>query len=66
MKYTKKQNSIKNSKNGIMGVMLLLVVASIAYSSAVIIMGVDGYIAKVLIAPQIIFAAVTLIKQFTK
>ena len=65
MKY-KKQNTIKNSKNSIMGVMLLLVTASIAYSSAVIIMGVDGYIAKALIAPQIVFAVMTLIKQFTK
>lgn len=57
---------IKNYQNAIIGVLQLLVVASIAYSSAVIIMGVDGYIAKALIAPQVIYAAVTLIKRFTK
>lgn len=51
---------------GIMGVLQLFVVASISYSSYIVIMGTDGLIPKLLIAPQIAWATVILITKFTK
>lgn len=59
----------KNKKpvmQSIIGVLLLFVVASIAYSTTVIVMGTEGYIPLLLVAPQSIFAVIVLIKQFTK
>ena len=60
------KKSKDNIKQGIMGIMLLIVVASIAYSTAVIAIGTDGYVAKALIVPQALWAACTLIRHFTK
>lgn len=60
------KKSKDNIKQGIMGIMQLIVVASIAYSSAVIVIGTDGYVAKALIVPQALWAVCTLIRHFTK
>ena len=60
------KKSKDNIKQGIMGIMQLIVVASIAYSSAVIVRGTDGYVAKALIVPQALWAVCTLIRHFTK
>lgn len=60
------KKSKDNIKQGIMGIMQLIVVASIAYSSAVIAIGTDGYVAKALIVPQALWAVCTLIRHFTK
>ena len=65
-KEVKTPKKSKNIKQGIMGIMQLIVVASIAYSSAVIAIGTDGYVAKVLIVPQALWAVCTLIRHFTK
>ena len=56
----------KNISDKIVGISLLLVVLSIAYTTTVIFMGTDGIEAKVLTTPQIIFAVVLALKQFTK
>lgn len=44
----------------------LFVVASIAYMSVVIWMGTDGYEAKALTAPAVIWATLKLIQKFSK
>ena len=56
----------KNISDKIVGISLLLVVLSIAYTTKVIFMGTDGIEAKILTTPQIIFAVVLALKQFTK
>lgn len=56
----------KNISDKIVGISLLLVVLSIAYTTTVIFMGTDGIEAKILTTPQIIFAVVLALKQFTK
>lgn len=60
------QKSKKNYKNGIMGIMQLFAVASIAYSTIVIAIGTEGYIPLVMIAPQAILAVVIAINKFAK
>lgn len=61
-KPAKKQRSF----NGIMGVLQLFVVASVAYSTAVIAMGTEGYIPLALVAPQALWAVCVLVKRFSK
>lgn len=61
----KEGNNPKNVKQGIMGIVQLIVVASIAYSTAVIVLGTEGYIAKALVVPQALWAVCLLIKRFT-
>lgn len=67
-KTTKKEreNAILQRNNAILGVGLLLVVVSIAYSTAVILIGVDSLESKIALLPQVVFALVTLIKAFSK
>jgi hypothetical protein len=55
-----------NRNNIIMGVGDLLVVLSISYSTAVILIGTDNYALWSLLVPQAFYAAWKLIKQFTK
>ena len=55
-----------NKANGIIGLLMLLVVLSIAYSTYVVWFGTTGLVPKVMLAPQIVFAAVILIKKFNK
>ena len=64
----KKDKSTKEPRNynAILGVLRLFVVASIAYTSTVIIMGTDGIVPIALTVPQILWAAIILIKQFSK
>ena len=50
----------------ILGLGQLLVVISIAYSTAVIVLGTEGYIPLVMIAPQAVLAVVITSKHFTK
>lgn len=60
----------KTSKNDynrvIMGIGQLFVVVSIAYSTAVIFMGVDGVESKIALFPQAAFASYILIKAFSR
>lgn len=60
------EKSKKNYKNGIMGIMQLFAVASIAYSTIVIAIGTEGYIPLVMVAPQAILAVVIAINKFAK
>lgn len=61
----KPKKSNKKAKKGIIGVLQLLAVASIAYSTTVIIIGTEGYIPMVLVAPQAILATAIAIKKFS-
>lgn len=54
------------TKNSIMGVLLLFAVASIAYSTVVIVLGTEGYIPMILVAPQALLAVTIAINKFAK
>lgn len=62
----KAAKSNNNKRNGILGLLMLLVVLSIAYSSYVVWFGTTGLAAKIMLAPQILFAAAVLIWKFNK
>lgn len=53
-------------KRGILGLGLLFVIVSIAYSSYVIFNGVHSTASRVMLVPQVVFALLTLIKAFSK
>jgi hypothetical protein len=61
-----KSVDIKAWGRGIIGIMTLFVVVSIAYSAWVIIQGTDDPVHRIMIVPMVVWAAVTLIKQFSK
>lgn len=63
-----KQSKPKKQRNfnGVVGILLLFVVASIAYSTYVVALGTEGYIPKVMLLPQAAWVVVELIKRFTK
>ena len=65
---TKKQQDEKkrHRKNVIMGLGLLFVVASIAYSTSVVTTFVDSQQSLILLAPQVAFAIITIFKAFSK
>lgn len=48
------------------GVGMLLVIASIAFSSYIVIMGVEQLVPKLMLVPQVLFAAIEAVKRFTK
>lgn len=56
----------KQYDNAIIGIGLLLVVVSIAYSTSVILLGVDSLGSKIALLPQAIFALVISIKAFSR
>lgn len=60
------QKSKKNYKNGIMGIMQLFAVASIAYSTIVIVIGTDGILPLVMVAPQALLGVIIAINKFVK
>lgn len=62
-----KNNTDKPSKqklNGIIGLLQLLVVISVAYSSYVVWFGTTGLAEKIMLVPQMTYAAVVLIRKF--
>lgn len=60
------QEAIEQRNRAIMGIGLLFVIVSIAYSTTVIIIGVDSLESKIALLPQAIFALATLFKAFSK
>lgn len=60
------KKSKNNYKNGIMGIMQLFAVASIAYSTVVIAIGTEGVVPLILVAPQAILGCAIAIKKFSK
>ena len=68
--YPKQKETVKKQKSskldGIMGVLQLFVVVSIAYSSYIVIAGTDGLTPKLLVIPQIMWAVIILVMKFTK
>lgn len=67
-KLTKEQKTLarQQKKRGILGIGLLFVVVSIAYSSYVIYNGVNSTASRVMLVPQVVFAVFTLFKAFSK
>lgn len=61
-----KERKKHNYKNAFNGVGMLFVVASIGFMSGIIYLGTDDYISKLLTVPAVIFAALELVKKFTK
>lgn len=69
IKQTKRVKPKKDNKQllaGIMGLLQLFVVASIVYTTAIILMGSEGLVPKVLTIPQSVYAAVVVFKRFVK
>ncbi len=50
----------------IMGLLEMLVVASIGLSTAVIMIGTDDVVIKALLLPQVIYALSVIVRKFTK
>lgn len=61
-----KLKTSKKAAHGIMNLGLLVTVLSIAYTTYVVVAGTEGITPKVLTAPQALFAAAVLIKQFIR
>jgi len=57
---------LQQRKNGILGIGLLLVVVSIAYSTYIVRTFVDTELSLLALAPQLIFALYILLKAFSK
>lgn len=67
-KVTKDEKKLarKQKIRGIIGICLLFVVVSIAYSTYMTVLFVDGTMMVIALAPQVIFAVVTLLIAFYK
>lgn len=52
--------------NGVYGILMLFVFGSIAYSTYIVAMGVEGYIPKLMLVPQALFALIVAIYKFSK
>lgn len=67
-KLTKTERKFLRQQNlrAILGIGLLLVIVSIAYSTTVIFIGVDSSASRLALLPQVVFALYTLIKAFSK
>lgn len=63
---TNKSSKSKKFQSNIIGLLLLLAVASIGYSTTVIIMGTAGIVPVIMIVPQAILGVLILIWKFTK
>lgn len=50
----------------ILGIGQLLVVVSIIYSTAIVIIGMNSVESRILLVPQVVFALVILVKAFSK
>ena len=61
-----RKNPKKERNHAIMGIGQLLVVVSIAYSTAVIFIGVDSTASKIALIPQVVFASYILLKAFSR
>ncbi len=63
---TKNNNQNKTNKlNGtIEGMAMLIVIASISYSTAVIALGTEGIVPLIMVAPQALFGLFVLAKKF--
>lgn len=63
---TEKSSKSKKLQSNIIGILLLLAVASIGYSTVVIVMGTSGVVPVIMVVPQAILGVVILIMKFTK
>jgi len=65
-KAEKPKKDFTKLKQSTIGVLELFVVFSIAYSTYVVFMGLEGVERLVMVAPQVLWAVFTLIKRFTR
>lgn len=66
-KQNKNNNNTKSSvKDKLYGIYIMSVLASILFMLAIIFMGTDDIISKVLTVPSMLFVAVELCKRFVK
>lgn len=65
---TNTTESVKTPRNfdRPMSLLMLFVVASIAYSTYVVYFGTIGIVPKIMLVPQALFAAIVAIHKFTK
>lgn len=61
-----RETAKRQRKNAILGIGLLLVVVSIAYSTSVIYIGVDSEMSRIALLPQVVFGLITIFKAFSK
>jgi len=52
--------------SAILGLLQVFVLVSIAYSTYIVALGTEGYTPKVMLVPQALYAAILLLKKFTK
>lgn len=65
MKKTKTE-PVPRDFTGILGLIQIFVLVSISYSTYVVALGTQGYASRVMLIPQALFAAVLLVKKFTR
>lgn len=63
---SKKNKTVEKKSYNLNGLLQVFVVASIAYTTAIILMGTDGYINYIMTAPQAIYAGWLIITKFLK
>lgn len=63
---TKEAKGFGGNLRGIIGIVLLLGVLSIGYSTTVIVMGTDGWIPIVMVVPQSVLAVAIAAWKFSK
>jgi hypothetical protein len=66
MEKVKTSKKLDKAKVAMNGVVMLFVVASIVFMSVIIYMGTDDLVSKALTAPAVAFAALELVKRFSK
>ncbi len=67
---TKKKEQPKEKKaprnyDSLVGMLQVFVLVSIAYSTYIVALGTQGYVPKVMLVPQALWAAILLIRRFT-
>lgn len=67
---SKKEKAIDTTKaprnyDSMLGILQVFVVVSIAYSSFLVVTGTEGVTPKVMVVPQVLFAAILFVKKFT-
>lgn len=51
---------------GIFGILMLFVIASIAYSTYMVALGTQGLVPKIMLVPQVTFAVIVALYKFSK
>jgi hypothetical protein len=68
-KKAKEEAKVKAAKgprnfDGILGLLQVFVVVSIAYSTYIVALGTEGYTPKIMLIPQALYASILVIRKF--